>query len=383
MVWNKRTNEEFLEIVKNLVGDEYTPLDDYENAHIKIRIKHNECGGVYKVKPFHFINKGNRCKYCFGTNQKTHEQFMEEVLPIIKEEFTVLGKYINQKTKIKVKHNICGFINDTVPKSIKDKRCPKCAGMLKKTTEQYKKEVYDLVGDEFMVSGKYKNNNTKIVMLHTKCGKYFEATPTDFLHGGNRCSHCFKNKQKTHKEFVKQVHDLFGDEYTVLGKYEKALKKVKMKHNKCGHIWMCQPASFLFSNRCPKCRFSKGESAILNWLIKNNVENIQQYKIKDCKNKLPLPFDFAVFKNDGSFVLIEFQGEQHDRAYEVWGGKKRLEYRQNNDKIKKNYCEKNNIPLLLISYKDIKKIDEILEKELLKLDLKKAFKKEEQLTLLF
>jgi hypothetical protein len=364
MCWNKKTHEQFILELNKLVGDEYTVLDKYENSYKKIKVKHNKCLKIYDVMPYQILN-GRRCPYCYGKKLKTHEQFMEEIADIIKDEFTILGKYINYATKIKVKHNICGHIQETVPQSIKQKRCPKCSKNLRRTTEQYKKDVFKLVGKEFTVIGEYKNIKTKVKMKHTKCNKIFEVTPTDFLHSGNRCSHCFKNKQKTHEEFLEQVKDLLGEEYTVLGKYVKALQKVKMKHNKCGHVWNTQPASFLFSNRCPKCNISKGETAIANWLKNKNIKNKMQYKIKDCKNKLPLPFDFAIFDKNNSLALIEYQGEQHYRAYNVWGGQERLEYIQTNDKIKKEFCEKNNIKLIVIPYWDLKNIDEILENMIL------------------
>lgn len=41
-------------------------------------------------------------------------------------------------------------------------------------------------------------------------------------------------KKRTTEEFKKLVYDLVGDEYTVLGEYTTTLTKIQMRHNKCG-----------------------------------------------------------------------------------------------------------------------------------------------------
>lgn len=67
-----------------------------------------------------------------------------------------------------------------------------------------------------------------------------------------------------------------------------------------------------------------------------------------------------------AFVFIEYNGKQH---YEpVAFGNMTLEEtevvferQKKYDKIKKDYCEKNNYSLLSICYKDFRKINEIVE----------------------
>lgn len=45
-------------------------------------------------------------------NKKTHEEFISEVYNLVRTEYSVLTKYINNKTKIKIRHNNCGYIWD-------------------------------------------------------------------------------------------------------------------------------------------------------------------------------------------------------------------------------------------------------------------------------
>ena len=137
-----------------------------------------------------------------------------------------------------------------------------------------------------------------------------------------------------------------------------------MKHNNCGHKYRVLPPNFIsVGARCPKCNASKGETAIANCLKKYNKNFKTQFKFKDCKYKQMLPFDFIVYKKDGSFVLIEYQGGQHYESVEHFGGEKRFRLTQKRDKIKKDYCEKNNIPLIIIPHWDYENIEKILLKK--------------------
>ena len=99
---------------------------------------------------------------------------------------------------------------------------------------------------------------------------------------------------------------------------------------------------------CPICKSSKGELIIANYLTKNNISFIKEYKISECKNILALPFDFAIFDNNELKYLIEYHGKQHFEAVDFFGGEGKLLKQQQNDFIKLNYCFNNNIKLLVI-----------------------------------
>lgn len=97
------------------------------------------------------------------------------------------------------------------------------------------------------------------------------------------------------------------------------------------------------------CVSSYKEEEINEILINNNIEFLRQYRLKDCKDKKPLPFDFAIFKNNQLVGLIEYQGSQHYEQRTVWDTVEDFNIRINHDKIKKEYCKNNNIPLLILN----------------------------------
>lgn len=135
---------------------------------------------------------------------------------------------------------------------------------------------------------------------------------------------------------------------------------------KCQHEWKSSITNRTnCHNGCPKCRKSKGEKIIEKFLYKNNFFYISQYRNILCKDKLTLPFDFAIIDEfENPIILIEYHGEQHYKPIIYFGGESKFEDQKEKDKIKLNYCKDNNISLLIIPYWDFNNIEEILTKEL-------------------
>jgi len=106
------------------------------------------------------------------------------------------------------------------------------------------------------------------------------------------------------------------------------------------------------------CTKSKGECLIEDYLIEHSIKHKKGYYFSDLKLKTYLYFDFAIFDKDGKVNLVEYQGEQHyiDR------GNFGKQQREVTDKMKKEYCSTNNIPLFEIRFdKDIKcEMDKII-----------------------
>lgn len=85
-----------------------------------------------------------------------------------------------------------------------------------------------------------------------------------------------------------------------------------------------------------------------------------QFKIESCSYINQLPFDFYVELENNQWFLIEYQGQQHYKPVKLWDGDNEVKFieRQKRDLIKKSYCEKNDILLLIISYNEYKLIED-------------------------
>ena len=362
----KKTFEEFKEEVYELVKDEYTLLSTkYVNNKTKVKMKHNKCGYEYEVAPNKFL-VGRRCPKCFGTPKKNIDIFKEEVYNLVKDEYSVLGNYVNNNTKILMKHNKCNYEYMVKPIDfIRGNKCPKCSReilrkKLSKSIDIFKEEVYNLVKDEYSVLGEYVNNNTKILMKHNKCNHEYMVTPDKFLQG-RRCPNCSKFKQKNTEIFSKEVFEVTNGEYELVSDYLHSHKKVTIKHNKCNNFYETLPYIFSNGHRCPYCKSSRGEERIRKYLEDKNIYFQEQYSFPDCKNIYTLKFDFMLEDDSGKIILIEYDGEQHFKEC-YYSEESKLIEQQKRDKIKDDYCNNNdNIDLYRISYKEFNNIETILE----------------------
>lgn len=343
----RKTNGQFKKEIFDLVGNEYTFLDPYVNTHTKLRVKHNKCGNVYKVQPSHFSH-GSRCPFCSGKAKKTDAEFKREVCDLVGNEYTFLDSYVNARTKLRVKHNKCNSIYEVQPYAfLQGKRCPKCFGNSKKTDADFKKEVVDLVGDEYVFLDSYVNAYTKIRVKHNKCGNVYRVKPNNFING-SRCPVCSDGTNKTDAQFKQEIRNLVGDEYTFLDTYVNNHTKLRVKHNKCGNTYEVRPTDFIsHQTRCPYCNSPKGELIISKILNTFNINYEAQKKFENLKDNQPLSYDFYI---PDQAILIEYQGIQHYEPVDHFGGDDKFKLQQKHDKLKLIYAKNHHYNLIAIPY---------------------------------
>lgn len=194
------------------------------------------------------------------TKRKTNEEFKREVYDLVGDEYTFLDPYVNNRTKIRVKHNKCGNVYLVQPDSFKrGRRCPTCqrlaqANMRKLSNEQFIKRVYNLVGDEYTVIEPYINSKRPIKIKHNKCGYISRMSPNNFMQGA-RCKYCAGNVQLTQQQVENRIVEMYGNEYTLLSDYQGMSSDIKLKHNSCNTVFWSNANNFLNkkSNKCPIC----------------------------------------------------------------------------------------------------------------------------------
>lgn len=114
------------------------------------------------------------------------------------------------------------------------------------------------------------------------------------------------------------------------------------------------------------CETSRGNTKIVEILTLLNIKFEKEKRFPNCKNIRCLPFDFYLPDYN---ILIEFQGKQHYKPAN-WSktkekNRKNFEQTQLHDQIKRDYCQKNNIRLLEINYKDFDNIKNIIESSII------------------
>ena len=143
----------------------------------------------------------------------------------------------------------------------------------------------------------------------------------------------------------------------------------KCLDNDCGEEFKMCWANISQGQNCSKCKLSKGERRIRNYLKQNSISHDKEYTFDDLVGLRGglLRFDVPIFYDVDKTklkMLIEFDGEQHDKWVKGWMTKKQFRVLQVHDKLKDKYCENNNIRLLRIKWCDFDNIETILTKEL-------------------
>lgn len=290
--------------------------------------------------------------------KKTTEQFKQEVFSKNKN-LEILDEYINNNTKIKVRCKKHDYTWDVIPRQLLSKpQCPICSGH-NKNNKEFLKEVNQANKDIIPLT-EYTRDRIPMDFLCLRCGKKFTQTPAIFLNTPS-CPICRNRKRRNQDDFIKEMEET-NEDITIIGTYTNFQNKVKCKCKKCSSEWEAFPQNLLRGHGCPICNSSIGERKVRQFLEKYKIKFSQEYIFKDCKDIFCLPFDFFLFDQN---MCIEFDGIQHFEPVQHYGGAEYFEIVKKHDDIKNRYCTDNNIALLRISYKNINNIEEILKEKLL------------------
>lgn len=207
----------------------------------------------------------------------------------------------------------------------------------------------------------YTKTHHTYVKCKCECGNIFDAR-TDSLTQNLNCG-CLK-KEKTSKQWTSNLLGKRFGKLTVVAK-EKTPNQYRSLWKcvcDCGEICFL-PSRYLLSNQVKSCGCetkSKRELEIRGILNQKNINFQTEYTFEDCVStqSYKLRFDFALFNNLKQVVgLIEFNGIQHYKPIPYWGGEERFNRQKESDNIKKDYCFNKKIPLLIIKYTELGKIN--------------------------
>lgn len=211
-----------------------------------------------------------------------------------------------------------------------------------------KSRVNEMIGRKFgkltVLSEAPKDNNMANRSLRyickCDCGNIIIVNGNSLRTGHTTSCGCSR-KGKSIKDLTNQK---FG-KLTVLYKTDKRKNRSVIWHCKCECGKECDVDSLNLKRGHVKscgCLKSWKEIEIESFLKKNKIEYKKEYTFFNLRGKRnPLRFDFAIFNNGILYCLIEYQGQQHYDKDSNWHTEELVLY----DKMKKEYCLKNNIQL--------------------------------------
>lgn len=292
---------------------------------------------------------------------KTTDQFKKEIYEIFGDEYEVIGSYTGNKNKIEMKHNKCGKIYKTAcPHDILVKHTT-CPWCAGRITTL--EALIEKLPSQFSYISEFKNWKTKCKFKCNKCNKEFFQAPS-YITNGRGCPWCAGTKNYTHNEFIEILKEKYDDinEYEFLNEYKNTNTILSLKHDKCGCVSNIKAEWFMSGQRCKNCftKNSTGEKFIENFLLVNNIKYEKEKQFFQFISKNSQPYKYDFYLENFN-LIIEFDGEQH---FKPWGKNiknlKNLKNNIENDKIKNNFIIENNLKLLRIHYSELKNIKKIL-----------------------
>ena len=194
------------------------------------------------------------------SKRKTHEEFMLEIYNL-NPDYTIMGQYINSKTKIKCKCNTCENEWDAIPNNLlKGQGCIICANKRsgnkrRKTNEQFLSELNSIT-DTIMPLETYKGALKKILVQCTECGNQWSVEPHSLLQGKG-CNMCSSirggmKQRKGHSQFVNELYEKYpmlivNSEYTTM--YNNVNFTCSVCHNTFDRI----ARDIFYDGGCPIC----------------------------------------------------------------------------------------------------------------------------------
>ena len=307
--------------------------------------------GEFEQTPHHHLHRKQGCPKCSYLSvsiktRKSENIFINEAKLIHNNKYNYSKvEYKNSKTKVKIICPIHGVFEQTPDNHLNGQTCGKCNGK-NKTTDEFIAEAKLIHGNKYDYSEvEYKNSKTKVKIICLEHGE-FQQTPNAHIKLNQGCPKC-RGKNKTTDEFIAEAKLIHGNKYDYSEvEYKNSKTKVKIICLEHGEFQQT-PNMHLRNTGCPICRESKGEAKIRKFLNENNIKYIQEYSFNNCKNVFVLPFDFYLPEYN---TCVEYDGIQHYKPINHFGGEKAFNITKQNDLIKTNYCNYNMISLIRIPY---------------------------------
>lgn len=230
-----------------------------------------------------------------------------------------------------------------------------------------KKCSHNLLGQTF---GRWKvlkfdKSNPRNYICQCECGTIRSVFGASLKYGGTLSCGCASRENSKNKNKV-NAYSHIGEKYGWLTIISCSLRNNNYwYHCKCdcgNELDVLGKNLFNGNTSSCGCMNSKANELAEKIMIKYNVPYQREYRISDCRDKAPLPFDVALFNFDNELIgLIELNGSLHYSSSGTgWDTPDRLLYQQKHDYIKRKFCEDNKIPFLVVPYQYFNELEKFI-----------------------
>lgn len=351
------TKEEFIKkaCIENPNYD-YSEIE-YINGSNPITVSCNN-GHYFTMNARSFYHKVN-CPEC--SRLKHEESFIEKAKKIHNDKYIYKDiNYINNDIPINITCPIHGIFKQRPSDHLKGYGCSKCSKKYKPTSKEWGEFASSIYNNKYDYSKvEYVDNKTPVLIIcHEKDengvehGEFYQI-PNNHIRGLGGCPKCRSNYKhhlyaKTTEQFIKDSKEIHGDKYD----YSK-VEYVNNKEKVCiicpehDEFWQIA-GSHLSGAGCPMClyksqaklyeklKMSFPDEEILFEVGSNVVSWIEKQR-----------FDIYFPKYN---IAVEYDGEQHYRPVNIFGGEENFIKVKERDKLKEQKCKENNCNLFRMKY---------------------------------
>lgn len=331
-------------------------LSEYTGANDKMVFHCTKCGHTWSTTARSVLGSKCGCPKCKKL-EKYNEAAKQSFLTRMSEKYELV-EWVNY-ADVTVKCKDCGNIRHTTADNILRFGCKPCSmkpyqDAQRKTKEQFIEEARAKHGDKYDYSKvQYVNINTKVCIICPEHGEVW-MKPSKHLKGQNcpKCMGMYKQKE----DFLEMAEQRYGHSFI----YDK-VNFINMStpvtitcpiHGD----FQVTPTNHINSGcACHQCTESSGEKAVNSILTELDIPFTRELTIINPYSEHNFRVDFYIQYNENNYI-IEYNGIQHYRSVNLWGGDLAFKMRQERDAFLEKYCQENNIKLLVIKYdnKDIK-----------------------------
>ena len=302
------------------------------------------------LSPDSFITMGNACKK-YNVSAKSFNDYIKAGKI---EAYLVLDKRYLRESDIE---NVIDTINKNklrMNRSSQDR------------TVEFTDKIKEKIGSEYTVIDRYVNQKTRIKIRHNTCGNVFLAYPSNILYKkkADGCPKCFGTHRYTDDELRKIINESSYNTYELVSSegYRNNKSKILIKHS----ISSCKGNNLPYKvnlnaflngeGHCPFCTMSAGEEQIFNILLKKGIEF--DYHERYMYNTMGYGFFDFVLNNLEKMVVIEYDGEQHfrDSNFSDFESTSQRDFNKNTA-----VSDDDNIIMIRVSYNNFRKLENIVD----------------------
>lgn len=197
----KKRDKEVFQIKSNDIHNSEYEILEFSNGNLPVKMKHKICGNIFEQVGHRHL-RGNRCPKCYRSFKLSKEDIIKRSNRLWNNEYEIISEKVEYDKKAKIKHKTCGYEYDQMTYShLLGVGCPKCAGNKKHTKETVQEKSNKIHNNEYEILSNVKNVKSKIRIKHKLCGREY-SQKVDYHISGRMCPYCSSSKGEKNIESI-------------------------------------------------------------------------------------------------------------------------------------------------------------------------------------